>query len=361
MSLIFTITECPHFYEEKKLPREISCSGGSLGRDPSNNIVLPDPACYISGKHALIEFNGNDYMLKDLSTNGTFLNDEDEPIGPDKDVQIREGDEFRIGSYILQARFDQTVIEQAEVTNLEDTNKRPAFQAEAEIQDELRERTVELNTKEIQSLKPLDETNVSESPEALAWRNLLAAAAIEPDDADLGRLSQELGLMINAVTRGLMEILKTRTDVKEEFGVPLTRITPTENNPLKFSVTVEEALENLFIREGSSYMRGAETYSMSLDDFQIHEMATMAAIRAAVDEMLASFDPDVLKKQFQSGESRKSFLDKLQRAEYWKQYENWFSDLAADEQHFTRLFGESFAKAYDEKVHRLAAKNRGRG
>jgi predicted component of type VI protein secretion system len=357
MSLILSISECPPIYEEQELPQEITCSSGSLGRDANNKIVLPDPACYVSGRHALIEFNGDSYTLNDLSTNGTFLNNERDPIGAGRGVLLEDGDRIRIGGYVLAVRLDHTVIEHP--TSVEITRK--SFAINERGQNAVTRQYVAPDSpSEEPPVSPASPVEGSAEEQAQAWQTMLANARIEAGDAELNQLGAELGLMINAVTRGLMEILKTRTDVKEEFGVPLTRITPTENNPLKFSVTVEEALENLFIREGSSYMRGTETFVESLDDFRIHEMATMAAIRAAVDEMLARFDPTELKKQFQSGNARKAFMEKLQKAEHWDQYESWFAELAEDEQHFNQLFGKSFAKAYDEKVHRLASKKRGR-
>jgi predicted component of type VI protein secretion system len=79
-----------------------------------------------------------------------------------------------------------------------------------------------------------------------------------------------------------------------------------------------------------------------------------------VDEMVAHFDPKELKKQFKAGDSRKAFLERLQKAEFWDQYEKWYADLTDDEQNFSRVFGQRFAKAYDEKVHRYASMKRGR-
>jgi pSer/pThr/pTyr-binding forkhead associated (FHA) protein len=46
----------------------------TIGRKPDNDIVIDNPA--VSGHHARIVRQGNDYLLEDLnSTNGTFLHD----------------------------------------------------------------------------------------------------------------------------------------------------------------------------------------------------------------------------------------------------------------------------------------------
>ncbi len=45
----------------------------TIGRSPDHQVSIPDPS--VSGKHCLIERNGNKYTLRDLdSTNGTHLN-----------------------------------------------------------------------------------------------------------------------------------------------------------------------------------------------------------------------------------------------------------------------------------------------
>jgi type VI secretion system protein len=51
-----------------------SVHGGSIGRAPDNDWVLPDPDRYISGHHAAIDYRAGAYYLRDNSTNGVFVN-----------------------------------------------------------------------------------------------------------------------------------------------------------------------------------------------------------------------------------------------------------------------------------------------
>lgn len=45
----------------------------SIGRDPANDIVLPEPA--VSARHAIIIRRGSEFWLEDVgSTNGTYVN-----------------------------------------------------------------------------------------------------------------------------------------------------------------------------------------------------------------------------------------------------------------------------------------------
>ena len=52
-----------------------------LGRGAESDWVLTDPERTISKRHCVIEQMEHGYEITDLSTNGVFLNDEDEPIG----------------------------------------------------------------------------------------------------------------------------------------------------------------------------------------------------------------------------------------------------------------------------------------
>lgn len=61
--------ECPGA-EPRKL---FSLEGGSIGRDESNDWVLPDP--HVSGRHALVRSVGGRYFLvDDGSSNGVAVN-----------------------------------------------------------------------------------------------------------------------------------------------------------------------------------------------------------------------------------------------------------------------------------------------
>ena len=54
--------------------------GGSVGRGPQNDWVLPDPERYVSSQHFIIRCMNNAFYLEDVSTNGVFLNGIAEPV-----------------------------------------------------------------------------------------------------------------------------------------------------------------------------------------------------------------------------------------------------------------------------------------
>jgi type VI secretion system protein len=82
--------------------------GGTIGRSADNDWVLPDPLRYVSAHHARVEYRNGRYYLKDLSTNGVFVNDEAEPLARrgTEGYPIRNGDVIRVGDYQIVAALD---------------------------------------------------------------------------------------------------------------------------------------------------------------------------------------------------------------------------------------------------------------
>lgn len=82
--------------------RVFSVHGGSIGRAPDNDWVLPDPDRYISGHHATIDYRGGAYYLRDNSTNGVYVNQSEQPVGRGAPLRLYDGDELRMGDYIFE-------------------------------------------------------------------------------------------------------------------------------------------------------------------------------------------------------------------------------------------------------------------
>lgn len=86
--------------------RVFSVHGGSIGRAPDNDWVLPDPDRYISGHHASIDYRDGAYYLRDRSTNGVYVNKSEEPVGRGAPLRLYDGDELRMGDYV----FDVSIV-----------------------------------------------------------------------------------------------------------------------------------------------------------------------------------------------------------------------------------------------------------
>ncbi|MCF5931051.1 type VI secretion system-associated FHA domain protein TagH, partial [Xanthomonas perforans] len=63
----------------------------------------------------------------------------------------------------------------------------------------------------------------------------------------------ELPALFAAMTAGLMDVLRARAELKNSLRLPVTLIQRTENNPLKFAATVDEAVARLLAPAGPGY------------------------------------------------------------------------------------------------------------
>lgn len=82
--------------------KEFSTNGGTVGRLPTNDLILSDARRVISGCHARIRFEDDGYVLDDVSTNGVFLNGAADPIGRGNSVRLTHGDMLKMGDYDLR-------------------------------------------------------------------------------------------------------------------------------------------------------------------------------------------------------------------------------------------------------------------
>jgi type VI secretion system protein len=89
--------------------RVFGVNGGTVGRAPGNDWVLPDPRRVVSGHHFEVRFHGGKYWLIDTSTNGVFVNDADEPASDAGRIELNDGDRLRVGDYDILVSLDNRI------------------------------------------------------------------------------------------------------------------------------------------------------------------------------------------------------------------------------------------------------------
>jgi type VI secretion system FHA domain protein len=187
---------------------------------------------------------------------------------------------------------------------------------------------------------------------------MLQAAGLD-DVRVTPELSQQFGQILRVVVAGLMDVLRARDKIKDEFRMRMTTYKQADNNPLKFSVNVEDALHNLLVKRNAAYLGPVEAFEDAFLDVRNHQMAMLAGVRVAYEAMLAEFDPDRLQKEFDPAAKGGNFLSGGAKGKYWELYRNRFHDMVKDaDSSFRNLFGDDFAKAYEEQLARLKAANR---
>jgi len=189
---------------------------------------------------------------------------------------------------------------------------------------------------------------------------LLDAAGIEGLDHS-SEAAQTLGAMLRAAVGGMMEVLRARERMKDELRVRGTTFKVANNNPLKFSANVDDAFHNLFVKRNPAYLDPASAFEDAFRDVRDHQAAFLSAMRLAFESMLSQLDPNNLQEDFDRQIKKGSILGVPAKLRYWDLYRDKFSDLAKDAQGaFRHLFGDAFAKAYEEQLERLQGLARGR-
>ena len=187
----------------------------------------------------------------------------------------------------------------------------------------------------------------------LDFAALLAAAGLESGRVSPD-LAQQFGKIMRVVVSGLMDVLQARGKIKDEFRMRLTTFKQKDNNPLKFSANVEDALHNILVKRNAAYLGPVEAFEDAFQDVRNHQMAMLAGMRVAFDAMLAEFEPERLQKDFDEQMKSKSFLSASAKSRYWELYCKRFRDTVNDaDSSFRNLFGDEFSRAYEDQLARL--------
>ncbi|MEX0365891.1 MAG: type VI secretion system-associated FHA domain protein TagH [Ruegeria sp.] len=189
-----------------------------------------------------------------------------------------------------------------------------------------------------------------------AARALLEALEVDDlriEDADLPATMGRMGRVLRAMITGLREILMTRTSIKSEFRIDQTMISAGGNNPLKFSISPEQAIEALVKPRVKGYLGAEEATEQALKDIKAHEVAMVTGMEAALKGVLARLDPEVLAGKIE-GSGKLGSLFKGKKAQYWEVYEKMYAEISDQaENDFHDLFSREFARAYKEQLEKL--------
>lgn len=188
-------------------------------------------------------------------------------------------------------------------------------------------------------------------------RTLLDAMGITDanlSDDQVREIHHTVGLMMRETLDGLMQVLRSRTSIKNEFRINITTIQPVENNPLKFSVSVDEVLDTMFLRRTRAYKAPLDAIQESFHSIADHQLAVIAGIRSAFRSAMSKFDPERLEEEFkQSGKG--GLLPGVMKGKLWNSYQDHYQKMINDmERSFQELFGDEFVQAYEDQMRKLA-------
>jgi len=103
MELVLEITSSEQFLLGENASKQFFPVGGVIGRSQGCDWVIPDQSRHLSGRHAQISAEGEDFYVTDLSTNGVFLNGATSPLDKDKPHKLRSEDTLMMGDIQFKA------------------------------------------------------------------------------------------------------------------------------------------------------------------------------------------------------------------------------------------------------------------
>src|ERR1700677_1672677 len=397
--------------------------GGTIGRGTDNAWILPDPERYLSGKHARVDFRAGAYILVDTSSNGTYINGSQVPLGKYHDYALKDGDYVRLGEYELLVSIDKSndfppdesaivaydgqsgssAVKKSTANDLgadldlslllepsgrlsSDSGVRPRDAYGQSVPGEGGSINPESSGTPWHMLtRPIKLEGKGADLPALAAAGLASAPraqspALYEGDFDLGlaafcrgagvdprNISSEArntalqlaGQLLREAVLGLMDLNQSRNEFRNRF-----RISPPANDgpesPLNFSRGVDEAMVRL-LTSLSTRAGSVEAIRQNFRELKAQNTASLTATRAAFEEFLGRVDPKELEERFERATKRGVFGSQ-NKSKYWDLYAEMFPGLVqrpADG--FPHLFTEPFAKAYEAKLRVLVPPRRAFG
>ena len=359
--------------------------GGTIGRSKKNHFVLLDSDRYISRLHAVITYEFGSYFLEDKSLSGSYVRNRKMPVHNQK-VELFDGDQLEIGEYIIAVSVkavDQTDSiasveerEQADALDpmdeddeLEDSalaeveKEGPDFEQNADNQKKYGdfESVVKFVDKKIeevsfqqeeeakkQSLPDQNTPNESQPPDEML-RIFLTAVGVEDnffEDQDIPELMQRIGAVFRELIEGLTALIRGRAEAKKQLRIEGTLLRSSNNNPIKFSSSLEETIEILLGSQKAGFVSGIPAIRESYADIMSHQIAMTIGIQAALKKTLQRFDPKPYAQRY------KKNLSFLQKAKCWDDYSQDYQKIVIKS--LEKFLDDEFVRAYEEQIDRLS-------
>ena len=386
--------------------------GGTIGRMDDNTWVLSES--FVSGRHAIIRFVDGAFQIEDVGRNGTFLNGT--RLNRGQLYPINSGDRINIEPYEIVARVEeganvaQRPARSSDPFELIPSNPDPFLPDDPLEALDLKPDVVRPKGRSASELYGGAAASEHYEPPAVHHQNVpevipenwdsssmslpipspqpapvrpaprsekrpapvtappaggdMLSAFLESAGIDPGSITpdvaRDLGEILRVVVSGVMDVLKARQQTKDQFNLGMTTFKPADNNPLKFSADIEEALQRLFVRRpNTKYLGPVDAFQDAFEDMRNHQIAMLVGVRVAFEAMLSEFDPDHLQEQFDRTVKKGALVQMPARLRYWELYRDWIRDMVRDaDTSFRELFGDEFGRAYEEQLKKLKAQGR---
>ncbi|EXF42910.1 FHA domain-containing protein [Pseudomonas sp. BAY1663] len=390
MELVFDMVGAQQFVPGLLTTKTFKQAGGVIGRAEGCDWVIPDRKRVLSGRHAVISYRDGAFFLTDTSSNGIQLKDSGASLIKGQPQRVEHGNVYCLGDFEIRARLvqdpalfegdigrpqpagsiipddafldldplvamDQQERVYAEVDDLDLALGAP--QRQAQQRDYARIDMESLPLPELVMPQAAPEPRPEAQPERLPqgfWERFGEALGIDLDGLDEEQrqaLALRAARLLRQSVTGLQQSLRTRSELKNELRLALTTVQSAGNNPLKLGADSGEAMTALLRGGKPGQLPAEQAIGRAFRDLQAHQVALLAASRAAVQAMFEQFAPEQLALRFER-DGRKPLL--ATAGSRWRAYRRLHHSLGQDGDWHERLFARDFAKTYEEQVRLIA-------
>lgn len=184
----------------------------------------------------------------------------------------------------------------------------------------------------------------------------LDPAGTLPGIADPERMLRETGAIFRTAVAGLIAVLETRRVLKREMGAAATEFRPTENNPLKFTLGVDDTIKMLLTGSERGYLPAVTAVEEAFADIKGHQLAVLAAMQETWLDLLRRLDPKAIEQRLGDDAGLGALLSS-KKARCWDAFLQLYETIAEDaETGYNSLFSRVFGHAYEQ--HQKRAPNK---
>ena len=368
---------------EEDSTRVFGEDGGTIGRSLESDWILPDPHRYLSGKHATIDFQSGAYYLADVSTNGVYVNDEEEPLGKGNPRRLFSGDRLRMGDFSFAVGLDEgqgldmpppeamsVVPDHIEQLVQEEILKsgvqlldEEAITGDAEFESALFgvQEEIKAEKKDAQMNKPNPFAPAPSKGQQTAMNTaqLLDAfmKGLDITRAEIHSSTDPLEVMENAgrvlkeFVDGTTDLLASRTALKSMFRLDQTTVLPRHNNPLKLAENTRDSMMQLLVGKEGEYLGPVDAVREVCRDLKFHQDAVLEAMISSFIEFADRFDPVELQQNFDKTLKKKPLFSAMNQLKYWQLYCDLYPIMTqAGSGKLPHQFGEEFVRSYEKHL-----------
>ncbi|MDG4603928.1 MAG: type VI secretion system-associated FHA domain protein TagH [Defluviicoccus sp.] len=184
----------------------------------------------------------------------------------------------------------------------------------------------------------------------------LDPAGTLPGIADPERMLRETGAILRTAVAGVIAVLETRRALKREMGAAATEFRPTENNPLKFTLGVDDTVKMLLTGSERGYLPAVAAVEEAFADIKGHQLAVLAAMQETWLDLLRRLDPKAIEQRLGDDAGLGALLSS-KKARCWDAFLQLYETIAEDaETGYNSLFSRVFGHAYEQ--HQKRAPNK---